>query len=85
MKAQIASDLKTSLTRSDVGIHREVAKCVAILSNRLSAIKAVGSGVVLSAKSKIRNKTSEGGVGEGAGSSAGSRNVWGSSSRFFVD
>lgn len=59
----IANDLKLLFNRSDAGIHREVAKCVANLSNRLSAIEAARSEVAPSAKMKIRHETSEGGAG----------------------
>lgn len=53
-KAQIVSDLKTSVTPADPSIHREVAKCVMTLSNRLSVIKADSSeGVPLS---KLQNR-----------------------------
>lgn len=45
--AQVSKEFKTSVTCSDAGIHREVAKCVSILSRRLSTIKVTGSEVAL--------------------------------------
>lgn len=67
-KARIVDGLKTFVVPSDVGIHREIAKSVATLPNRLSAIMVVGFEVALSAKSKNRNEFLEGDVGTGAGS-----------------
>lgn len=53
----------------------EVAKCVAVLSNRLSVIKAVDSTVARSSELKIRNETSGDSVDRRAESGAGPRNV----------
>lgn len=44
-KAQIANNLKTSVTCFDADFHRKVAKCATTLSIRLSAIKAACSEV----------------------------------------
>lgn len=68
------------MTRADSGIHHEVAKFVATMSNRLSAIKTVGPEGASLWKLKNRNETSEGSVGRSAWSSAGPSNVGGSSS-----
>lgn len=73
--------LKLILTQ--VGNHREVAKSFAALWNRLNAIKAVGSEVTPSAKSKNCSEASESSVGNGAESVDSSRNALGSSSLYF--
>lgn len=69
---QIWNDLKTSVTSYDTGVYREIAYRIATLSNWLIAIKAVESDVLPLAKLKIRNKASEGGVGNYTRSVAGS-------------
>lgn len=67
------------MTCADSGIYGEVVKCVAILSNRLSAIKAVNSERTHSSELKNCNETSDGSVGKSAESGTGARNVVGSS------
>lgn len=56
---------------SDAGVHREVAKFVANLSNQISAFKEASSEVALLANLKSPNEMSEGGVGMGAKFGAG--------------
>lgn len=82
-KAQVAKDLKVSVTRADSSIDSEVARHVATLSSRLSAVEVVGSREGPSSRLKNRNKTSEGCVGKSAESGDGLCNVGGSSSRYF--
>lgn len=46
-EAQIASDLKTLVRRSDEGDHRGVAKFIATRTNRINAIKSAKCKVAL--------------------------------------
>lgn len=80
-KAQILNDSKTLVSRSDGsqsrGFHREIAKCDAILSNRLITMNAPISDMAPSASLHSRNQTSGCLVGKSAESGAGSSNFGG--------
>lgn len=72
---QVAKDLKVSVSSSAAEVHREIAKCFATLSNRLSAVKAAGSEVATTAKNGADIGTSEGIVNKDANSVVDSNKV----------
>lgn len=78
--AQVANDLKSSESSSDVGVYGAIATCSATLSNQMSAINMTSSDVAPSAISADYNVTLESGVSKDSNSGVDSHNVERSSS-----
>lgn len=58
----MAITFKGLVNRFEVRVHRKIAKCFTLFSNRLSATKATSSGVASSVQPGVRNVMLEGSV-----------------------
>lgn len=79
--AKIATNLNMLDSRPDASVHCKIARCTAVLCNRVIAVKAVNSKILLLSETEVRDLSRKReGDGRDTNSSAGLSSVGRSSS-----